>query len=488
MRLWNRRSIAARLTRMNLLVSGLALFMAYVSFVAYDVYSLRQNLVDTLNTEATIIGSNSVTALVFDDPETAQATLSALAGSPHILAAAIFDSDGTLFASYSRTGLTIPLQPRLAPRQASASWLEGKDILLGRRIMLGGKNVGSVYLLAATSDLAYSAREYGIISAVILALCFLVALLATTAVRSLITEPLTNLADIAGIVTRQKDYTVRATPLHTRDELGLLVQSFNEMLEQIQQRDKALEDSRSDLEQRVEERTAELVSANKELEAFSYSVAHDLRGPLQHISNIGFLLQQTPAAQGEQGAALIRMLFEGSRRMSQLIDDLLNLSRATTTAVHRTPIDLSSMAHTILDRLHTEDPGRNIDIVIAQGAHLVADEGLMMVVMENLLRNAWKYSSNREQPHIEFGFNDRGAETIYFVRDNGVGFNPRYADRLFRPFQRLHSQQEFPGTGVGLATVARIIARHGGRIWAESEPGRGATFFFTVPYGTDSEA
>jgi signal transduction histidine kinase len=482
MRLWNPRSISARLTRMNLLVSGAALLMAYISFMAYDLYTLRQNLVETLNTEATIIGSNSVTALLFDDPQTAQTTLSALSGSPHIRSAAIFDPDGKLFASYSRTGLAIPGQPRLVDSQESASWVEGTDILLGRKVMLGGKSVGSVYLLAATTDLAHRAREYGLLSAAILVLCFLVALLATTAVRNLITEPLTNLADIAGIVTRQKDYAVRATPPPTNDELAFLVQSFNEMLEQIQQREKALEDSRAELEERVEDRTAELLAANKELEAFSYSVAHDLRGPLQHISNIGYLLQQTAAAQGEQGAALIGMLFEGSRRMSQLIDDLLNLSRATSTPVHRTPIDLSSMARSIVDRLRTDEPQRQVEVVIAKGAHLIADEGLLMVVMENLLRNAWKYTSHGEQARIEFGYNEGGAETIYFVRDNGVGFNPRYADRLFRPFQRLHSQEDFPGTGVGLATVERIIARHGGRIWAESELGHGATFFFTVPY------
>ena len=482
MRLWNPRSISARLTRMNLLVSGAALLMAYISFLSYDLYTLRQNLVETLNTEATIVGSNSVTALLFDDPQAAQTTLSALAGSPHIRTAAIFDSDGKHFASYSRAGVAIPPQPRLSSRDESTSWIQGSDILLGRKIMLAGKNVGSVYLLAATTDLAKRAREYGLLSAAILVLCFLVALLATTAVRNLINEPLTNLADIAGIVTRQKDYTVRATPLLTNDELAFLVRSFNEMLEQIQQREKALEDSRAELEERVEDRTAELLAANKELEAFSYSVAHDLRGPLQHISNIGYLLQQTAAAKGEQGAALIGMLFEGSRRMSQLIDDLLNLSRATSTPVHRTPIDLSSMARSIVDRLRTDDSQRQVEVVIAQGAHLIADEGLLMVVMENLLRNAWKYTSHGDHARIEFGYNDSGAETVYFVRDNGVGFNPRYADRLFRPFQRLHSQEDFPGTGVGLATVERIIARHGGRIWAESEVGHGATFFFTIPY------
>jgi light-regulated signal transduction histidine kinase (bacteriophytochrome) len=168
--------------------------------------------------------------------------------------------------------------------------------------------------------------------------------------------------------------------------------------------------------------------------------------------------------------------------MASLIDDLLNLSRATSTPLRRTPVDLSLMAGTILDGLKARDPQRQARFVIRPGARAIVDEGLIQVVLENLLHNAWKYTSRLGAAEIEVGFTEEPAGTVYFVRDNGAGFNPRYADRLFRPFQRLHSQSEFPGTGIGLATAQRIIARHGGRIWAESEVDRGAVFYFTLPY------
>jgi light-regulated signal transduction histidine kinase (bacteriophytochrome) len=270
------------------------------------------------------------------------------------------------------------------------------------------------------------------------------------------------------------------------DELSILVQSFNEMLEQIQERDRALEESRTALEQRVQERTAELIASNKEFEAFSYSVAHDLRGPLQHISNITYLLQQTcGSGDTPNGSMLIEKLFEGSRRMSTLSDDLLNLSRATSTPLRRTAINLSDMVASVLETLRSESEGRQVELAIVKGAHVTADEGLLFLVLENLLRNAWKYTSRMELARIEFGFTEEPSGTVYFIRDNGVGFNPRYADRLFRPFQRLHSHSEFPGTGVGLATVHRIIARHGGKIWATGNINRGAEFSFTLPHVSD---
>jgi light-regulated signal transduction histidine kinase (bacteriophytochrome) len=268
----------------------------------------------------------------------------------------------------------------------------------------------------------------------------------------------------------------------SQDELSFLIASFNRMLDQIQQRDRALEESRAALEQRVRERTAELSAANKELEAFSYSVAHDLRGPLQQLTNISFLLRlQQTQANDPEGSSLVDKIFEGSAKMSRLIDDLLNLSRATSTPLNRTAIDLSQMAETIAAGLKAENPERHVEFNLKPGAHVIADEGLMALVMENLIRNAWKYSSKREDAQITFGYRQEAQGTVYFVRDNGVGFNPEHIDRLFRPFQRLHSQSEFPGTGVGLATVQRIIARHGGRIWASGGPDRGAEFAFTLP-------
>ncbi len=179
---------------------------------------------------------------------------------------------------------------------------------------------------------------------------------------------------------------------------------------------------------------------------------------------------------------LVDRLLEGSKRMSVLIDDLLNLSRASSHPVHRTAVDLSHTVEIIAARLQEESDGRKVRFKIAKGARVIADESLMGVVLENLLSNAWKYTSKVESAEIEFGYTEDTNGTVYFVGDNGAGFNPRYADRLFRPFQRLHSQSEFTGTGVGLATAYRIITRHGGKIWARGNVDEGASFFFTLPY------
>ena len=483
---WNSQSIAARLMRMTFLVSGMALLLAYISFLAYDLYSLRVNLKTSLETEAGLIGQNSVTALLFDDQPAAESTLSALHDSRQVRTALIVRSDGRPFAAYFRDPSNqVPIEERLAPGESIHFWTEDRDVLIGSRIIFQGQPVGSVYLLAETSDVARRAGRFGLISAGMLLTCFALAFLATSAIRHLVTDPLTELAKTAQIVSRQRDYSVRAKLPRSSDELTFLVQSFNEMLEQIQARDRALEESHKVLEQRVEERTAALSSANKELEAFSYSVAHDLRGPLQQINNIGYLLQHTGAESlSTECRGYVDKLLEATRRMSLLIDDLLNLSRASSHPLHRTAIDLSHIADTIAARLKAESNGRKVNWSVTKGAHVFADEGLLQVVLDNLIGNSWKYTSKVERAEVQFGFTEEDNQTVYFVRDNGVGFNPRFADRLFRPFQRLHSQTDFPGTGVGLATAYRIVARHGGKIWATGNVDHGATFYFTLPYDT----
>ena len=483
MKFWNPSSISGKLTRTNVLVCGIALLLAYGFFLAFDLYSIRQNLIFSLDAEAAMIGENSVTALTFDDPQAAENTLAGLSQSPHVISAVITEPDGTAFAQYhtqNAPALTNYAESDLNGH--TGHWSRNGNLFVQHEIWFQGKSLGTVVLEAETSQLAHSARQFGVFSAIILFFCFLAAITATTSIRQLITGPLSNLAETAQLVSREKNYSVRAETPQSGDELAFLVDSFNEMLDQIQQRDQALEESRTVLEQRVIERTAELSTANKELEAFSYSVAHDLRGPLQQITNIAFLLQLRVAEAGNsEGANLVDKISEGSRRMSRLIDDLLNLSRATSTPLHRTEINLSAMVERIADQARAENPERHVNIKLQKDAHIVADEGLMTLALENLIQNAWKYTSKREDGKIEFGIRTVDQETVYFIRDNGVGFDPQYVDRLFRPFQRLHSQSEFPGTGVGLATVQRIIARHGGRIWATSDVGRGAEFDFTLP-------
>jgi len=241
----------------------------------------------------------------------------------------------------------------------------------------------------------------------------------------------------------------------------------------------------TELEARVRRRTAQLERLNDELESFSYSVSHDLRAPLRAIHGFsGLLAQQAGAALDAQGRHYLERVQDAAARMGQLIDDLLELSRVTRAPVLPEPVDLSRLATQVVDELRAGEPQRAVEVVIAPGLAARGDPALLRAVLQNLLENAWKFTRGREGARIELSAAAADGRGRFFcVRDNGAGFDMRYAEKLFGAFQRLHTEEEFAGTGIGLATVQRIIARHGGRVWAEGEPGRGATFCFTLPDG-----
>jgi light-regulated signal transduction histidine kinase (bacteriophytochrome) len=323
--------------------------------------------------------------------------------------------------------------------------------------------------------------QYLGVAAVVLATSLLAVLLISPVFRRAIAEPIVHLAETAQIVSRNKDYSVRATPTGNRDELSVLVDDFNGMLSQIQERDAALRQAHDELEQRVEERTKELATINKELESFSYSVSHDLRAPLRSIDGFSQALLEDYADKLDSGGRDdLERVRRAAQRMSVLIDDMLNLSRVTRSAMRREKLDLTAVARSIARELQETEPGRRVEFVIENDLSAVGDSQLVRAAMENLLRNSWKYTSAHPSARIEFGKSQRNGKFSFFVRDDGAGFDPRHADRLFGAFQRLHTATEFPGTGVGLATVQRIIHRHGGEIWAEGAVEKGATFYFTL--------
>jgi PAS domain S-box-containing protein len=229
------------------------------------------------------------------------------------------------------------------------------------------------------------------------------------------------------------------------------------------------------------DRVAELAAANDELEAFSYSVSHDLRGPLRAIDGFSkILMEQYRDRLDQQGQHYLARVRAGSQRMGQLIDDLLGLARINRSEMNRSDVDLAQLARDTVEELRRRDPDRRVEVVISERAPAHGDSRLLRAALENLLGNAWKFTSRTADPKIELGWEKRDGIATYYVRDNGAGFDMAYAHKLFAPFQRLHQQSEFEGTGVGLATVRRIITRHGGKLWAESTPGRGATFWFTL--------
>lgn len=236
-----------------------------------------------------------------------------------------------------------------------------------------------------------------------------------------------------------------------------------------------------ELERRVIERTAKLKAANEELESFSYSVSHDLRAPLRTVDGYSCILLEEHAENLDDAAKdhLTRIRL-AAQHMGMLIDDLLNLARVTRLDLQLEEVDLSTLAQEIVAGLQEREPGRNAHFDIALGICVPADPRLLRIVFDNLLGNAWKFTSHEKRTHIEFGTTEVDGEPVYFIRDNGAGFDMAYADRLFGAFQRLHDAAEFPGTGIGLATVQRIVHKHGGRLWAESAVDRGATFYFTL--------
>jgi PAS domain S-box-containing protein len=263
-------------------------------------------------------------------------------------------------------------------------------------------------------------------------------------------------------------------------ESGEIIAIYNDLTDRVKAEEN-IKKLNEELEQRVEERTAQLEIANQELEAFSYSVSHDLRSPLRGISGWTQALYEDYADKlDEQAKGYLNRVVSETQRMSQLIEGLLKLSQISKSALTPEDVDLSQTALEVLERLKEEHPNREVQIKIQPDLHTLGDKNLLEILLTNLFANAWKFTGKQEQPIIEFGTTTIEDKPAYFVRDNGAGFDMMHATKLFGAFQRMHKAVDYPGTGVGLATVQRIVIRHGGRIWAEAKPNEGATFFFTL--------
>ncbi|MBP7634371.1 HAMP domain-containing protein [Candidatus Ozemobacteraceae bacterium] len=301
----------------------------------------------------------------------------------------------------------------------------------------------------------------------------IVAVLMTILIERWVSMPLVhlieNIRDIA-----KGDLSIRVNVPDTTGEITVLCHSVNQMAD-------ALENHTSTLEQRVRERTVQLESSNQELEAFAYSVSHDLRAPLRGIDGWSLaLLEDYTDKLDEKGKQYLSRVRSETQRMGQLIDELLQLSRVNRSPFQPQDVNLTEMAQTIASRLRESNAGRNLDFSIEPGLVVRGDSALLEIALNNLMDNAVKFTGPCSEARIEFARVVIDGKPAFSVRDNGVGFDMAYYSKLFGAFQRLHKASEFPGTGIGLATVARIIHRHGGSIWASSEPGKGATFQFTL--------
>ena len=491
--------IKRKLTAILLLISGLVLLLTSAAFVTYQVIAFRQTTLKNLATLGRVLAANSTASLAFANEADATEILSALRAEPHVVAGALYDQDGRLFARYPAdvSGDNLPTGPVSDGYRFESGYAVGAEPVAEA----GNRRLGTLFLKSDMKAVARTLRLSAAIALGVMGVSLLAAYLLAAALQGRISQPILALAESAQAVSTRQDYSVRAPKLG-EDELGTLTDAFNQMLGRLGDQDRALRESKeelqryaAELEQRVEARThelqdrhealrrnaAELVAANAELDAFSYSVSHDLRAPLRSIDGFSqVLLEDYSDKLDEEGRDSLRRVRAATQRMAALIDDLLKLARVSRAEMRTETVDLTRMAQDIAAELQRTDTARHVDFVITPGLTTQADSRLLRVALENLLRNSWKYTARQPQARVEFGSVDVNGGRAFAVRDNGAGFDMKYADKLFGVFQRLHSAAEFDGTGVGLATVQRIINRHGGRIWAEGAVDQGATFYFTL--------
>ena len=594
-----------------LLSSTVALLLACTAFFTYEFVSFRRSALQQIATLGKIVATNSAAALAFQNQKDATSILAALEAEPHIVAAALYDADGKLFANYP-AGISAAVLPD-AP--GSDGFRFGPGRLSGFQPVAHGANrrLGTLYLESDLEAMYERFHLYGSIVMLIIGVSLFAAYAVSRRLQLQISEPILALADAARTVSERSDYSVRVVK-RDEDEVGKLTDAFNRMIAQIQDQNSSLKESEKrhrilfetsplpiwvydcatlrfltvnaaaisfygysqeeffamtikdirppeevpalldeiaqqpstdrfrsprnwthrkkdgstavmeltshdlvldgrparlvlandvtarvraeaeicdlneGLERRIRARTGELEDANRELESFSYSVSHDLRAPLRHIEGFVHLVtKHAGAALDDRSRRYLNTVTETVGEMGKLIDDLLDFSRMGRVEMRRSEVNLDEIVDEVLAGLASEVQGRDIEwtrhpLPVVQG-----DARLLKQVFVNLVANAVKYSRPRKPAKIEIGTSSEPeGELVFMVRDNGVGFDMKYADKLFGVFQRLHHADEFEGTGIGLANVRRIVMRHGGRIWAEGALDRGATIWFTLPRAKSS--
>jgi|GEM_PF-4301276 len=479
-------TIKQKLISIIVLTSCMVLVLTGAAMVFFDYYKFKKSHEKELKILSEVIGSNSVAAIDFNDAATAKEILLMLRAVPHVDRAALYASDGQVLAKYQREESLLDWDPP----KVSDPEPEFVDQYLSvyRPIVIGDRKIGHIFLRADLATEKSQWNRYLMILLGVMIFSLFIALYVGTKLQNTITEPVRNLVRAATNVTHDKDYSIRVNEQGAR-EIQELVLAFNTMLDRVAQREKErdlaevqLKQHRDHLEELVQERTAELEASNKELEAFSYSVSHDLRAPLRSIHGFcQMLLEDYADNLDRNGLDYLQRVQTSALNMGQLIEDLLQLARITRSDFHKQQLDISSLAQETINKLRQQNPEREIEIRLQNNVYAEGDQHLLSVALDNLLENAWKYTGKTPHPRIEFGsqHSSNGHDT-YFVKDNGVGFDMKYADKIFLAFQRLHSKEDFPGTGVGLATVERVIDRHGGKIWAESEIGKGTIIYFTL--------
>ena len=507
MRLLQNLPIRQKLMVIALLTTGGALLLSGLALILLERARVREEMAEDLRTMAAVVGENSDAALLFEDEDDAEKVLKALGPQKSIVAAALYNSQGRLLGRWRRNGRKdgFPLGP---PEEEVTEFRDGALVsFLPVRDPGTGEPIGTVYLRSSLDELTRRLWLQAATVASVFLASGLASLLLASTLQRVISGPIMDLSEVARRVSEVNDYSIRAEK-RTSDELGRLVDAFNGMLGQIQQRDGDLQRAKEDLEDRVVERTLELRQelserqraeqelevrneelhqSNKELDDFAYIASHDLKEPLRGIHNFSnFLLEDYGDKLDDEGRSKLETLTRLSRRMETLIDSLLHFSRLGRVDLATDQVDMNEIVREVLDNLDISLKEEKIEVRIPRPLPTVrADRVRVGEIFYNLIVNGIKYSDKAEK-WIEIGTtrDGEGSPPVFYVRDNGIGIPEKHHDAVFRIFKRLHGRDKYGGgTGAGLTIVKKIVERHHGRIWLDSVPGEGTTFFFTLQEG-----
>ena len=468
------KPIRQKLMAILLLTSGVVLVLTSAAFLASQFVTFRRTTLEHLSTLGKVIAANSTASLAFRNESDAREVLSALRAEPHIGAAALYDRDGKLF---SRDPADLPITALPAAPDRDGYRFEHADLVgFAPVAQPGSARLGTLYLQSDLKAVYGPLRLAGAIAALVMGVSLLVAYLLSSALQGTISQPILMLAETARGVSDRKDYSVRA-PKAADDEVGLLTDAFNQMLSRIEDQERAFRQLIMELER-----------SNKELEQFAYVASHDLQEPLRMISSYTQLLERRYSDKlDEKGHKFIDYAVDGAIRMQRLINDLLEFSRVSTRGKPLQPVDVNRVLGSVRINLSVAIQEANAQVTSDELPTVMADETQLVQLLQNLVGNAIKFRGS-EPPHVHVSAQVATTECVFAVRDNGIGIAPEYFERIFVIFQRLHARGEYPGTGIGLAVCRRIVERHGGRIWVESAPGQGSTFFFALSNRNGAQA
>lgn len=484
----NTLSLDRKIALIILLSNGILLATVFMVTGLWHVNTIKSTSIKLAESTVKAFSQDFTKIIVFDSPHIAADTVSRIKAIESVKNVVLYNAQKVPVFNFTDEPEYAMELPAAKPEQ---HYFKDGFLHVYLDVRYEGTLHGTVYCRLSTDEVDAALYRFRVSSAVFIFLILLLTILLSYNLQTIISKPIINLANVVNQVLENNDLSKRART-DEKNEIGQLYNSFNLMIEGIEQRNRSLELKnrelelhRNELEELVSERTAEIEDYVKELETFSYSVSHDLRTPLRAINGFGnILLDKLGDTLEEEDRHLLKRLIESSNRMGDLIDDLLLLARVNQHQINKEEFNLSELIRDIVEDLEKiKVGGGTIDFNIEPKISLYADPKLMRLVVENLVTNAIKYRSKHRSLTLDVGCKTEADSKIIYIKDNGIGFDMKYHEKIFTPFQRLHTSDEYEGTGIGLATVKRIMQRQNGDVWAESVIDEGSTFFLKVPVG-----